>query len=280
MRVKGCDRLRGAAVIEQLFRRVPSLLDRKEGVGLIANVSDLLPESFLKDVFESLRTSPRFTSRQSYGELLTLIALRDDNHAWVAKRLDRELANSQEFEKSEEPVAVGIAFAAANLWDESRSREDASRILCSLIPNATTRVSEAIGTVFWAKEDFAADESTALLLRAFADHPDSLSGIRVFELAEHLVALVPHYRVLIMDVCNALLTTSPDIGSLYDAGPRLVDIAMTLQRFDDTKSRALSLLEDLLRLGLDDAFRILSDIDIRPNASGVREPRSRRRRRR
>ena len=46
--------------------------------------------------------STRFTSRQSYGELLTLIALRDGNHAWAAERLDGELAISQDFEKFEE----------------------------------------------------------------------------------------------------------------------------------------------------------------------------------
>ena len=51
---------------------------------------------------------------------------------------------------------------------------------------------------------------------------------------------------------------------MYEAGPHLVSIAMTLQRFDDTRSEGLALLEQLLKLGLDEAFTVLQDIDIRP----------------
>ena len=102
----------------------------------------------------------------------------------------------------------------------------------------------------------------------------------IADLVEHLITLVPHKRMLVLSVCKAILKTGHQEINFFEAGPQLVKIAMTLQRFSDTRTEGLSLLEDLLRLGLDDAFRVLRDIDIRPSATAEREPRKRRRRRR
>ncbi len=46
----------------------------------------------------------------------------------------------------------------------------------------------------------------------------------------------------------------------------------------DTKSDGLVLLESLLRLGIDDAFAVLREVDIRPGSGRRCEPRKRRRR--
>ena len=280
IRLKGCDRVRGEAAIAKLFGRFPALRQRQEGVHLIAHVSDLLSASFAKEFLDSLGASTAFTPRQAFGELLTLIAFRDEKHAWAVERLKSEIAAVGDAAALEEPIAVGMAFAAAHLWDESQVRAEASRVLCHLIPNATDRIGQAIATVFWSREDFPADEATELLLQAFADHPGSLSRIPISDLAQHLMTLVSHKRVLVLSVCKAILKTGRRGSDLFETGPQLVKIAMTLQRFSDTRTEGLSFLEDLLRLGLDDAFRILRDIDIRPAVTPEREPRQRRRRRR
>ena len=47
----------------------------------------------------------------------------------------------------------------------------------------------------------------------------------------------------------------------YEVGPYLVEIAMTLQRFGDTRSNGLNLFESLLRAGLDEANKALQDVD-------------------
>jgi hypothetical protein len=148
----------------------------------------------------------------------------------------------------------------------------------------TTRISAAIGTVFWATDDFPADAHTEALLQAIAANPKVLSGSFVSDLIELLAELLPHSRRNVLRVCQAIVGSRGDeltsiSRELYLSGPHLVNIAMTLQRFSDTRAEGLSLLEDLLRLGLDEAFSILHDIDIRPAAVRRREPRMRRRRR-
>ncbi len=121
---------------------------------------------------------------------------------------------------------------------------------------------------------------TDSLLQTFAEHPSSLLKVKISDLTGHLSGLLPHKRELVLAVCQAILKSGRVESNLFETGAHLVDIAMTLQRFSDTRSGGLTLLEDLLRLGLDDAFRILRDIDIRPAATARREPLGRRRRRR
>jgi hypothetical protein len=147
------------------------------------------------------------------------------------------------------------------------------------------RVIDAIGTVFWAEEDFPADSHTEMLLQKLAAHPNALGGRNVTDLVAHLPKLLPHLRAAVLAVCQAVverrgLELTSISYELFSSGPHLVNIAMTLQRFPDTKSDGLALLETLLRLGIDDAFAVLREVDIRPGSARRREPRQRRRRNR
>jgi len=283
--LKGCDREYGCRMIAKLFDGHPSIKYRPQGVRLVAMVSHYLTEDFVSHFLDHLLASERFGHRQAYGELLTLLALRRDKHQWAAKRLQGQLEELAAGVGRGEPIAVGVAFAASRLWDEPEARLEACRVLRHLIPQATVKVSAAIGTVFWSAEDFPADEHTDALLKKIVENPTAMSGRFIPDLVEHLADLLPHSRETVLHVCQAILERRGDeltsfSHELYQSGPSLVNIAMTLQRFDDTRSEGLSLLEELLRLGLDDAFTILHDIDMRPESMIRREPRRRRRRRR
>lgn len=280
IRLTSCDPTRGASVVAKLFRRFPTLSQKREGVRLIARISDRLPNSFLREHLQLLRNLDAFQAKQSYGELLTLIAFLDEDHSWAREELNRELNAMSNPADFQEPIVVGFAFAAAHLWDESNTRSEASRVLCRIAPCSTERISQAISTVFWACDDFIADHATESLLRALAENPTSLSKVRITDLVEHLAGIVPHMREVIIDVSASAVRSARQESGLFEAGPTLVKIAMTLQRFNDTRDKALALLEDLLRLGLDDAFRVLREIDIRPSTTRTRMPPQRRRRRR
>jgi hypothetical protein len=280
IRLQGCDTARGVTLITTLLRRFRGLATRREGVRLIAHVSELLPASFLQEYLDQLRADTRFRARQAFGELLTLIAFRDTTHVWATDRLSSELDSIAENAEATEPIAIGMAFAAAQLWDEPRARANAARVLSRLIPHAKVREGRAIATVFWAREEFTADEATDTLLIAFATNPLSLASIEISDLVEHLISLLPHKRQLVLSVCTAILKSGRQEGNLFEPGANLVKIAMTLQRFSDTRAEGLALLESLLQLGLDDAFRVLRDIDIRPSSAGPPIVRKRRRRRR
>ncbi|MFO1040469.1 MAG: hypothetical protein U0941_01710 [Planctomycetaceae bacterium] len=270
---------RGIELVCRLFRQFPHLGFRREGVCLIAQISDLLPQGFLQELLIELRQSSDFLPRQAYGEVLTWIALRDQ-YDWAKEWLNRELSAKATSVDTDEPILVGIAFAAARLWDEQDVRMEASLLLSRLIPHTTDKIGQAIGTVFWAEHDFAVDDATDNLLRAFSNYPSSLSKIPVLDFVEHLAKLTLHRRELVLNVCRGIAKLGRHEGRLFEIGHLLVEISMTLQRFSETRDGGLSLLEELLQLGLDDAISILRDIDIRPNQASQPPVRRGRRRRR
>jgi hypothetical protein len=199
--------------------------------------------------------------------------------------VERELVNCETSPADSEPIATGMAFAAAHLWDDPQTRPVACKIICRMAPIATHNVASAISTVYWAEEDYPDDDCTRALLDAIATNPQLFESNFTSDLVEHLANLLPHCRRHILRVCQALVDhRGREIGAIqnamFAAGPHLVNIAMTLQQFPDTRSEGLSLLESMLKLGIGEAFTILHDIDMRPAAVTRREPRHRRRRRR
>ena len=283
IRLRGCNREVGTAVVQKMFEKHPPLRTAHQGLRLIAQVSDLLNGDTIRDCFNALTALEEPEQRQAYGELLTVIAVEDEIHGWCIPLLEEKLASITESVQQYEAEAIGTAFAAARLWDNYEHRARAAAILCRLIPVATPKVAYAIGTVFTAADNFPADEHTEVLLQSLAAHPSALAGEWVMELAEHLAKLLPHCRQSVLHVCEAIVHTyQHQLTSfqyhLYGAGPYLVNIAMTLQRFPDTRSDGLTLLESLLKLGLDAAFASLPDMELRPVSVVRCEPRPRRRR--
>jgi nucleoside phosphorylase len=276
----GDDQARGVAVVVKLLGKFPNLIRRAEGLHLIANISDLLTEAQLRQVLDRLRTDHEAVLRQAYGELLTLVAFRDGEHGWARNVLDAELVAVARPENVDDSIAVGIAHAAANLWDEPRARADSATVLSRLIPTSNKRIGHAIAAVFWARQDFAADDYTDTLLRTLASNASKLPHIPIRDLVGHLVTLAPFKKELVLSLCDSIVESRGVESELFEVGPQLVKISMTLQRFADTRNGALDFFEELLRLGLDSAFQVLSEIDIRPHASTAPVRRERRRRRR
>jgi hypothetical protein len=272
-------------VIKKLFQRYPALANTEEGIRLVAMIADSLPPDFVQEFLANLKKSPRPKLQQAYGEVLTFLANWREKHPWSATELSEVMTELQSNFESHASVAVGIAFAAAHIWDDSRSRPEACKLLCQLIPRATADVANAINTVFWAVDDFAADQYTSSLLDCIGSNPHVLVDQCVSDLVEHAANLLPHCRPQVLRLAQTLVNskgrglTVPS-QALFWAAPHLVSIAMTLQRFEDTRSRGLDLLEELLHLGVGDAFTSLNDIDIRPASPHSNLPRARRRRRR
>lgn len=272
------DRARGAKAVAALFNRYPSILRRREGTLLLARIADLLPPEQLRTHLEVLRAETVPVFRQAYGELLILIAFRDVNHGWARDILQDELGRTAIAAQFDDAIAAGIAHGASNLWDEPPLRPECGRTLSRLIPVATERIGGAISSVFQTNQNFIADGTTEQLLLSLADNPGPLTNIPIVDLVPHLVSLLPHQRGVILSLCNAIMASRTDWRELYEAGPQLVKISMTLQRFSDTRAGALGFFEQLLRRGLDDAFGVLRDIDIQPSDKPILPRRERRRR--
>lgn len=281
IRLSKCDKVLGPTLVTKLFDQYPSIRKSTEGIRLIAFVEDLLPLSFIQDFLTTLRQSKQFKARQAFGELIAIIALREHHSPWASAQLQSELGSCENRETSDEAVAIGLAFAASNLWKDPQARTQAAVVLCRLIPFANDNIAHAIETVFWTSDTFSIDEPAEQLFQAFAENPAIFTSMAVANLVHNLVPVAAHKRKLALDICSAILRTRQPDNDLFEAGPDMVKIAMTLQRFPDTRTEGLSLLEEMLRTGLDDAFRVLRDIDIQPAnqrqyAHVVRRPRGRR----
>jgi nucleoside phosphorylase/predicted ATPase len=283
--ITGCDLAFAESVISKLFQRKPLVAQSAEGIRLIANVAYELTPAFVCGYLTDLKSSEDKWLNQAYGELLALLALRKEPHAWAIEELQTAIQSFIAEPREFEAHAVGLAFTAAHIWVEPDAQSECRKILCKLMPLAGEAVGQAIGSVFFMRDNFAVDVDARELLHSLSLNPKLLSGGFVEELVDHMVPLAEYLRKEVLNVCelvvdhrgSELLSMS---HSLYLIGPQLVNIAMTLQRFDDTRSQALDLLENLLRIGLADAYAVLNENDLKPGPQPIADPPRRRRRRR
>ena len=283
--LKGADRERGAAIISGLFSRYSSVARSDEGIRLVGSIAYALPCSFVEEFLKELWNNQTRRTAQACGELLVLIALRDKQHEWADDLLNKRRESiSAEPDELSESFRTGVAFAAGRMWDETAARSKSVQILARIAPNCSGRIAFAFGTVFWATDDFSDDQDTENLLNVIANHPCAIHPTFVSDLVNHLAILCKFQREPVRDVTRVIVDTfGKQLGdmstALFGAGAHLVNIAMTLQRFAETRDEGLTLLEDLMRLGVGEAFSILNDIDIRPATITRQSPRRRRRRR-
>lgn len=277
-----CDSQRGIKVVADLFQSAPDVLLSCQGAILVAGIEHLTDDARLGEWLERLRDSSWSKGRQAFGELATLIAFRDcDRRPWLHSLVSDCVRRHREPLYSD--IAVGIAFAAARLWDEPEVRESVADVLIQMIPGCDERLAEAVGTVFLTSEEFPADATTERFLNCISANPSVLVGRCSSDLVPHLPTLLPHCRTSVLNVCRTLLAHQETMArtgwnEFYTAGPHLVAISITLQRYEDTRAGGLDLFESLLRLGMDEAYRCLNEIDLRPGGGKPRPPRPRRRR--
>ncbi|MEW4530929.1 hypothetical protein [Maioricimonas sp. JC845] len=285
--MKEADHRHGEELLRKLFQQYPDVESSSHAVRLVANVSFVLSQEFLKDYLNTLRMHATPESRQAFGELLVLLSVRENSREWAVPMLQELLSDEVDSLCGlEEASYVGVAFAAGQLWDDPGDREHVVGILERVTQHPTERVAQAFGMVFWAPEDFADDKFTRRLLQAILEHPKILHDSFVADLAGHLAKLCRFQRSLVLEVTRAIAerfgSDVADIRTdLYRAGEYLVDIAMTLQRYPETRVGGLELLETFMRYGVDASFRVLADLDCRPGQTpGARSEIHRRRRRR
>jgi nucleoside phosphorylase/GTPase SAR1 family protein len=282
LRISSCDKSISRKLINKLFMKFPSLARSTEGLRLLAHVSSIMIPTELRTLLDRMKSGDDSFCKQGYGELLTLLSFRMGEHDWADEILETEIENAK-FGATSEPVLVGIAHASARLWGDFDMPEKAAKNLVRLVDLDLESVGTAANTVFWVTESLAADTATNDYMVAVANHIYHLDSHAASAFLEHASDILPHLGRPILDVCLAL--TKLHLNELrqmsfdaYNIGPQLVEISMTLQRFQETKSDALSLLEDLLSAGLDDADAMLREVDIQPGPEPYTRPRRSRRR--
>jgi nucleoside phosphorylase len=284
VRASYCSPEIGKSLIAKLFAKFPSLASETFGCRLLAMLARFVDPEFLKAIFDRLTKSNDEFDQQAAGELITLCALLDETTEWGAPLLEGHLSGG---ESPAPAFLVGIAHAAANLWGDLNKPKDCSRIIAQVIGFGNSDATNAIRRLFWNEVALPADEQTSTILKKLTEQIETVSGGLAEEVLGQLTEILTHLRPEILAFAQRLVETRFDElrrreFNAYEVGPYLVEIAMTLQRFDDTRSAALDLFETLLSAGLDEANKALKDVDEVDEVSqeSPRMPRRRRRQRR
>jgi hypothetical protein len=313
-----CDPGRSVAFLQRLFEKYPGVRDSQHGVRLLAHALSFLPGGTTQCFLQAIRDGDWKDGPQAFGELLALRALRYPEDQWTIEEAGRALKDSvrvrsccgalrlvhgflswlgfSRFNETSggatadsqkvQQVRVGMAFTAAELWQNPRCREGATDMLVGLIPLADAWISHAIMHVFLATDTLYADEVTRRFLKMLLAHPDVLRASQDIFLVERLEDILSAEPELVLNFCRELVRiraselTSMRTGFAANTA-HLTNIALTLQRVGEGyRSKGLELFEMLLDLGVQDAQATLQELDKRPRGipQPVRSPLRRRRR--
>ncbi|WP_372720031.1 AAA family ATPase [Novipirellula sp.] len=284
VRASYCSPELGKSLIVKLFEKFPQLASETFGCRLLAMLVRFLDPEFLTEILDRLAKSNDEIDQQAAGELVALCALLDETSEWGARLLDGRLIAD---ESPPPAFVVGVAHAAANLWNDLNKPKECSRIVAQVLGFGNSNATDAIRRLFWNEVTLPADEQTSAIVKQLTEHIETVIGGLAEEVLGQLSDILPHLRTEILAFAQRLVETRFDElrrgeFNAYGVGPYLVEIAMTLQRFDDTRSAGLDLFEKLLSVGLDEANKALKDVDEvdEVEQESPRMPRRRRRQRR
>jgi hypothetical protein len=277
------DRERAQAFLERLFAGWPAVLTCNLGVRLLARVAQLLPDEIRWRAYDTVRGWDAQRGPQAFGELVGLRHLLHPEDSWACGQVEDSLTASPDAESEWE--AVGVAFAAGNLWKEPTARARATELLCRLVPWPSERVGHAVMAVYHTIDELPVDEPGLSLLRQIAAHPDMLVRSGVDEsFFDHLLDAFPIDPDLVCQISEeAVRRRGSELESishgLYLANSALIDISLRLQRSGGHyRRRGLELFEALLDRGVAEAVNLVRGNDLRL-APGGHPFQSRRRKR-
>lgn len=270
---------RRPALLSRIFGCVPGLVATKSGAHLLAYAhwwSDEMAHRELgRDAWNATATS-----RQTYGELVALIAIVRPQLDWPIGLLANLLADP-----NRAGARAGAALSAANLWSDLKHRSAATDLLVKAIPREESGVWTAVFDLFRLIDGLTPDVDTVRLLSVMAEHVSSAPPLSATFVVERLQSLLPHEADLVGRIALRLIDVwRGDLGDVRTAhalaAPELVDLAVTLHRLGpETRELGTTLFEELITIDAYSARDTLDQIDSRFRSfRGLARPRLQRRR--
>jgi hypothetical protein len=262
-------------LLGKIFQRYPDIAESLDAVNLIGHAHWWAPDQ-VRAVLESWGSRDDAWLQQVFGEVVALMALVQPELGWPHALLTESLASGSPVERR-----IGVAFTAANVWDNPKLRPQANMILLALIPSADFKIWSAILDVFRVAENFADVPETASLLETMAAHFHKAGAQTNTFLVDRLLDVLPEHAVTVGRLVEGVIVNmSNELGDIQSGlardAPNLVDIALTLHRLGDpTREVGVQLFEALLRIDAYSARATLEEIDSRFRTSAY-SPRRRR----
>jgi hypothetical protein len=270
---------RRPALLGRIFDRAPALVATKSGAHLLAYShwwSDEMARMELRrDAWDATATT-----RQTYGELVALIAIVRPQLDWSVGLLSNLLSDPTRVE-----ARAGAALSAANLWSDLKHRRAATDLLVEVIPRNESGVWTAVFDLFRLIDGLTPDVDTVRLLSVMAEHVGSAPPLSATFVVERLQSLLPHQADLVGRIALGLIDIwRGELGDMRTAhalaAPELVDLAVTLHRLGpETRELGTTLFEKLITIDAYSARETLDQIDSRfRSVRGAARPRLQRRR--
>jgi hypothetical protein len=245
--------------LRALFQRFPKLLETREAVNFLAYAhrwDDLL----VLDLIEPWEHSTNPMLRQAQGELVGLVATVHGTDRWTAVR-------SRLFDRGSLEAKIGMAYAGANLWTDTRFHAAAGTLLVRLLPGADKQQMSAIFDVFRVCDALIPEPTTLAFLGSLAAPEVDLFGTPSDFIVEKLQSMLPHAADVIGVIAMKLVRAwRADLGNIQTAGafaaPQLTDLAITLHRIGgSSRETGVSVFEALIDLDAEGARDTLAEID-------------------
>jgi hypothetical protein len=200
-------------------------------------------------------------ARHAFGEVVAVVGAKNIGPSWAETEIEVALS-----EEGDPEIRRGVFSAASRIWNEPAWRAEATRILTRACVLASTQEDyNEIMRIFDVSDQLVSDVHLKELFETMLRFPAILSG-RSIRLPERLEDLLPEYPEMVCDLASAYVNqrTRPGAvtGDLFSSGPKLVDISLTLQRFDGgIRTKGLDLFEQLLEAEAYGTSNVLAEVD-------------------
>jgi hypothetical protein len=253
-------------------------LDTHNTALMLAYLHWQIPEA-VHDLLLRWKYDSRARLQQTYGELVTLIALLQPKLTWPQSLLN-EILESGEMAWAR----VGAAHTAVNVWNDPKKRPATSALLKAIVPKADEPTWVAIFDLFRLVDEITPEEEWVSFLEVISEHMGRAKHIESSFIIERLQSLLPHQALLVAKIARGLVENwGSKLGDFTTStaanAPELVDLAITLHRLGpETREVGTSLFEDLLAISTYTARETLDQIDNRFRNTALRSRRRLRRR--
>jgi hypothetical protein len=263
------DRQRARQLVEKLFRKYPQLLEDDAGPLFIAANQSWLDAEFIHSCLRAWEYGSWGEGPQAAAEVcMYRYALAPDD--LNCERTIERILTGQSIDPSILPsMRLGMAFSFGELWNHPTTRNRTNPILIRFMPLAEGRSAEALVDIFRVCDSLPADHSTCDVLDALVACPTPLREAGGGFLVDRLKDLIAdgNEPERVYSVASAIIRTPREPGvfhhRLSHAADGLVEIALTLQRFAETRSNGVELFEDLMDLEVHSVSTTLSELDRR-----------------
>ena len=266
-------------LINRIFDRAPQLVSTKAGAHLLA-YAHWWSEDMARVQLNRPAWQATAASRQTYGELVALVAIVRPTLDWAAAMLAEVLSDA-----GSEEARAGAALTAVNTWADVKQRRSATDLLAEALTRREPGVWAAVFDLFRLVDELNPDVDTIRVLSAMADYVTSAPPLSATFVVQRLQSLLPHEAQVVAKIALGLVDIwQGELGDLRTshalAAPELVDLAVTLHRLGpETRDVGTQLFERLITLDAYTARETLDQIDSRfRNNRGPVRPRLQRRR--